>query len=230
MTQITNPKSAFTFHQPHELGTLVNCARVISWPSGPGMWSAAASLPALPGELCAAPAPAGLSLLSTQHGLPCSGSSSFPTAEGSSHPHCACCVCVPHPRDCCPSLGTAHHNWCTFLVPLGLQEASRLEPSLSLHYMRHLHTMSAGCPGFAPLCSLRCCPVVQRSFCVSPWDGSSATGTSTALLMPLLLETWSGRRAGVLWGEAAWQGSPWLDFLCQPRQLLLGAPAWQHIC
>lgn len=62
----------------------------------------------------------------------------------------------------------SHQNCCTFLVPLGLQEALRLEPSLSLHYMRHLRVVSAGCPGFTPLCSLRCCSVVWRSFCGSP--------------------------------------------------------------
>lgn len=120
--------------------------------------------PPLPGQLCAALAAAVLSLLSTQHGLLCSGSSSFPPCWRELPPTLVTGVCVSHPSDCCPSLGTTHHNCCTFLVPLGLQEALRLEPSLNLHYMRHLHTVSAGCPGFAPLCSLRCCSVVQRSF------------------------------------------------------------------
>lgn len=54
----------------------------------------------------------------------------FPPAGGSSRPHWwLVCVCVSHASDCCPSLGTTHHNCCTFLVPLGLQEALRLEPS-----------------------------------------------------------------------------------------------------
>lgn len=109
-----------------------------------------------------------------------------------------------------------------FRVPLGLQEALRLE----LHYMRHLCVVSAGCPGFTPLTSLRCCSVVWRSFCVShgKWVWwSSATVKPTALLMLLLLEMWSGRRAGVVWGVGAWQGQPLAWLLLQAQTASVGS-------
>lgn len=52
---------------------------------------------------------------------------------------------------------------------------------------------------------------------------SSATVKPTALLMLLLLETWSGRRTVVVWGVGAWQGQPLAWLLLQAQTASVGS-------